>query len=294
MTEKPIDKTALILNRDGSIYHLNLMPDELADTIILVGDPSRVPVVSQHFEHIQVQKHKREFVTHTGTLKGKNLSVISTGIGSSNIDIVINECDALFNVDFEKRRIKDTITPLHFIRLGTCGGLIEAMPPDSLVLSEYALAFDGLLHFYRHQYHGNEKQLLQAVNTHFKTLPVNTTAYVAKSNSPLCELLKKHCPRGITLTCSGFYGPQHRRLRAPLIFENVLDLASSFTSKQGTIVNLDMETAAIYALCELLGHQCCSISTVLGNRVTQAISKDIHQAIEKMIAAVLDVCFDQG
>ena len=286
MPQKNVEKTALLLNADGSIYHLNLLPGELAETIILVGDPDRVPLVSQHFNQVEIKKRKREFVTHTGVLNGRRVSVVSTGIGTDNIDIVLNECDALHNVDFNKRCVKDKITSLRFLRLGTCGALSKSIDVDGLVLSTAAIGFDGLMSFYQYRPSDKEKTLQHDVRAHFKAFPAFNNAYVAVSDSDFGKQLAEHCRLGITLTCSGFYGPQARTLRAALSEGNLLKTASQFTNKQGKIVNVEMETAGIYALANLLGHQACSISTVVDNTETQEVSKDSPKAINEMIEKV--------
>ena len=283
--KKSLEKTALLRNSDGSIYHLNLLPGELAETIIFVGDPERVTRVSQHFDHIEVQKRKRELVTHTGELNGQRISVVSTGIGTDNIDIVLNECDALHNVDLKNNCVKDKITPLRFLRLGTCGGVGETIDVDTLVLSSFAVGF-SLMSFYQYQHSNDEAALLNNIQRHFNRLPAFNNAYVAKAS--WTEPFTSHCHAGITLTCPGFYGPQHRMLRAPLIAENILDIATQFSSKQGAITNVEMETAGIYALANLFGHQACSISAVLDNGTTDVVSKNMQATVDGMIETILD------
>lgn len=283
-----ITKTALMLNSDGSIYHLHLFPDELATTIILVGDPDRVPLVSRHFDRIEIQKQNREFVAHTGYVGKHRLSVISTGIGVGNIDIVMNEVDALFNVDFQNRTVKNTLTPLAFVRIGTSGTLQPHIATDSFVVSKYALAFDGLMHFYRHLPDAEEKNLTEAVRAHFHRLPVVSNVYAAKGSTELCRRFETHCQSGITLTMGGFYGPQYRQLRAPIISESIIDLASNFHFHENPITNFEMETAAIYGLGRLLGHQCCSLNAIVANRITHTVSKDAHTLIKRLIQITLE------
>jgi uridine phosphorylase len=286
--KKTIKKSALLLNDDNSIYHLNLRPGELAETIILVGDPDRVPRVSQHFDHIAVKKSKREFVTHTGTLKGRPISVVSTGIGASNIDIVINECDALHNIDFKHHAVKKDIVSLRFLRLGTCGSLIESLEVDQLVLSSAAIGFDGFMSFYLQHYDAAMSSLLQTVKHHFRAMPAFNTAYVGQANQALSGLFEGYVNQGVTLTCSGFYGPQSRRLRAALATEDLFKLTETFSCDEGSLVNVEMETAAIYALSQVLQHQACSISVVLDNVKTDSVSADIQKAVDAMIVTVLD------
>lgn len=279
----PINESSLMLNPDGSIYHLNLHPGDIAETIIFVGDPSRVPLVSQHFDRIEVSKQKREFITHTGYIGNKRLSVISTGIGLGCVDIVVNELDALVNVDFNKRELKSNTTSLNIIRLGTAGGLQEDLDPDTYAVTTAALGFDGLLSFYDYTYESEEIDLLNAVHQQFQTLPTVNNAYVTRGNAELVNLFSDRCHSGITLTCLGFYGPQYRRLRARLIPQDLLNLAQQFSYHRERIVNFEMETSAIYGLGKLLGHRCCSVSALINNRVRKKISQSIDQTIEKMI-----------
>lgn len=283
MNTRKIAGSALITNPDGSIYHLNLLPQDIAKTIILVGDPGRVPEVSKHFDKIEVRKQKREFITHTGYVGKNRISVISTGIGVGNIDIVINELDALVNIDLKHYHEKSTLTSLQFIRLGTCGGLSLQADADELVVSAYAMSFDGILHFYQRTLNEKEQQIETAIQQHFQSLPVVKNAYAAQGDTLLMNQFAKNCLPGITLTCPGFYGPQSRFLRAPLATVDLIQLAQTFEFDNLAVTNLEMETATIYALSRLLGHQACSISTILANRMTQKISTDPKRAVEKMI-----------
>lgn len=282
----PLKASTLMLNADGSVYHLNLLPEDIADTIFLVGDPERVSKVSRHFDQIEVNKHKREFVTHTGRIGNKRLTVLSTGIGSGNIDIVLNELDALVNIDLANRCVKEQLTSLNIVRMGTCGSLQADVPVDSLLLSDRAIAFDGFMQFYEQQ---QDQQFLQAVSQQFAPLPVVSNAYVGVIDSTLQDTFAPLCQQGITLTCSGFYGPQGRQLRADLAETDLFACAEAFSYQNQRIVNLEMETAAIYALGSLLGHRCCSISTVVANRIEATVSPDSAKAINRMIQQVLQV-----
>lgn len=284
-----IAKTDLLCNEDGSIYHLRLQPEEIAKMIILVGDPARVPQVSQHFDKITCKKQNREFVTHTGYLGKQSLSVISTGIGVGNIDIVINEIDALHNIDLKKRQIKAELCKLKFIRLGTCGGLQAKNSPGSLILSTYAMAFDGLLNFYKYQLSENEQGIYNALRAHFKDLRAVDNLYLGKAAQSLIEMVdpEEKFAHGMTLTCPGFYGAQGRKLRLPLIATNLLDVATQFNYAKQQIINLEMETAAIYGLANLLGHEALSISTIVANRATGEPAENPKQAVNDMIACVL-------
>lgn len=289
MLKKRLEKTALLCNSDGSIYHLNLLPGDLATTIILVGDPDRVRKVSQHFDHIEVQKQKREFVTHTGMCKGQRISVVSTGIGTDNVDIVINECDAVHNVNFDQACVKDTITSLRFLRLGTCGGIGDQADVDRLVLSKFAIGLDGLMSFYDYRQTKEENDLLSLIQKNFQLLPAFRNAYVAQSHANFSQRFEEQCVHGITMTCPGFYGPQYRTLRSPLIDENILNLAHQFTSMYGAITNVEMETAGIYALSNLLGHEACSVSLVLDNPIKGTVSQRIEASIDHMVETMLSL-----
>ncbi|PHQ79167.1 MAG: phosphorylase [Coxiella sp. (in: Bacteria)] len=275
-----IKESELVFNQDGSIYHLNLHPEELANMVILVGDPGRVPRISRYFDCIEVVKERREFLTHTGYMGNQRVSVISTGIGVGSIDVVINELDALVNVDFKTRKAKEHLTQLQLVRLGTCGGLQSHMQLHDIVYSSYAFAFDGLLDFYRQTLNKTEAELLAAVTQHFKGLPVLSSAYVTESTLPLAKLDVK---RGVTLTCAGFFGPQCRSVRAPLMDFDFFECVQSFHFKDLPVLNFEMETAPILALGHLLGHHCASLSTVVANRVTHEFSKDTDAAVTQLI-----------
>lgn len=284
-------ESELILNTDGSIYHLNLLPDDIADTVILVGDPNRVKQVSKYFDCIEVQKTKREFITHTGTIGKKRVTVVGTGIGGGNIDITINELDALVNIDLKKRMIKDNHRQLQIIRLGTSGALQENVPVDSLLISSFAIGLDGLLSYYEWKNSIDEINLLQISREHFAALPALQSMYVASGSDELVSLFthKKIATPGITLTCPGFYGAQNRKLRAPLIEHNIFAMAREIEFKNQVVTNLEMETAAIYGLARILGHKACSISAIVANRYAQTFSKEPDKIVDEMIRKVLEV-----
>lgn len=288
---KNIALSDLLLNADGSIYHLNLHPEELAPFIILVGDPARVARVTQHFDRVDVRKSKREFIIHTGRIGKQPVSVISTGIGVGNIDIVLNEVDALADIDFASRSIKPQTTPLTLVRLGTCGSLDASIEPGQLIVSASSYAFDGLMQFYEQALSERERELLDAVHRHFENLPQKDNAYVAYGDDALCDQLKKLGTSGMTLTCPGFYGPQARQVRVPLAKINLMELAKTFKHDGLATLNFEMETAAIYALGRTLGHHCCSVSVVVANRITDLVSDDPTKAVDKMITNVLDELF---
>lgn len=283
-----IQESELILNPDGSIYHLNLLPEDIADTIITVGDPDRVAEVSKYFDQIELKKQRREFVTHTGFVGKKRISVISTGISTDNIDIVFNELDALVNIDLKARTIKPQLTSLNFIRIGTAGGLQKNIPVDTTIISEYAIGLDGLGSFYQMQINPEEKLLHSAFLQHFSETNAISNSYISRSSTALMKILEKDCVRGITVTCGGFYGPQGRVLRGQPAIPNLIQKLQSFDHQDKTIANFEMETAGIYAVANLLGHNCCSLSTLINNRATGEFSKNTKQAMEDLIKMTLE------
>ncbi len=283
-----LKNSELIINPNGSIYHLALKPEQIADTVVLVGDPERVPMVSNHFDSIEFEAHNREFVTHTGTYKGKRLSVISTGIGTGNIDIVLNEVDALFNVDFDNRVVKDSLTQLTFVRMGTCGGLQEGIQYDEMVVSKSALGFDGLLHFYDLTYSAREQALTEAARVQFhESGKIRIIPYGVDSAPELVEVFSSFSHVGITVSCAGFYGPQGRKIRLRPHRENFLDFVRNFDFEGDKVTNFEMETSGILGIGEALGHKCVSLSTVVANRVTGEFSPNPKKAVNNMIEEAL-------
>ncbi|MBI5448449.1 MAG: nucleoside phosphorylase [Gammaproteobacteria bacterium] len=281
-----ISETDLILNEDGSIYHLNLLPGDLATTIISVGDPDRVAQVSCYFDSIELKKQKREFITHTGYLNNKRISVLSTGISTDNIDIVFNEMDALFNIDFTSRTIKKELTPLKIIRIGTAGGLQADIPLDSSIMTRYAVGLDGLLPFYQLPVSQDEQDLLRTVRYAFHhELPA--IPYVSEGSAVLRDLFKDKFEMGITATCAGFYAPQGRFLRAPGTVLGLAEKLSGFKFRDQRFTNFEMETAAMYGLGRVLGHECCSLSAIVANRITKKFSQDPKKVIDRLIQDVL-------
>lgn len=286
-----IPASELILNADGSVYHLKLLPEDIADTIITVGDPDRVSMVSQYFDHIEIKKQKREFTTHTGMLNGKRITVISTGMGSGNIDILMNELDALANIDLKTRRIKPEKKILNIVRLGTAGCLQASVPLDALVVSRYAMGLDGLLNFYCQENTEEERALKEAlIRQIFPGQPEwGGLVYLAKSSSPLLEkmdVLDEIYP-GITVTLGGFYAPQDRQLRLSPHFPGMIDDLCAFDWEGNKVLNLEMETAALYGLSALLGHDCCSISAIIAHRQFQKFSVSPEVMVDKMIQKIL-------
>ncbi len=285
MTLRPSE---LILNPDGSIYHLNLLPEDIADTIITVGDPERVAEVSSFFDTIAIKKGKREFLTHTGTLKEKRLTVISTGIGTDNIDIVLNELDALANIDFANRMINAEKKSLDIIRIGTSGALQADIPIDSFLMSEYAIGFDGLLYFYESS-SIQEPKMSQAFAVHSKWSEKKAAPYAVKYDETLAEnFLSNRIRLGVTVTSTGFYGPQGRSLRLSTDKDALIEKLASFQYHGRVITNLEMETSGIYGLSKLMGHRAVSMNCILANRATGEFSKQPKQAIRELIAYCLE------
>ncbi len=283
-----IANSELILNEDGSIYHLNLKPEHLATTIITVGDPDRVPQITKHFDSIEFTIQKREFHTQTGTYKGKKITVISTGIGTDNIDIVCNELDALVNIDFKTREIKKHHTTLDIIRIGTSGAIQSEIDIDSFIVSELAIGFDSLLHFYDST-HVQSSELSNNLMKHLDWDKNKSVPYVVRCDEKLASrMVSEIAKKGITVTNVGFYGPQGRILRLPTQDTNMNNKLSTFEYNQNKITNLEMETAGIYGLAKLLDHRAVSMNAIVANRSTGEFSKNPQKTIDKLIEYTLD------
>jgi uridine phosphorylase len=283
----PILESELILNKDGSIYHLNLRPEQLALTIITVGDPERVAEVSKYFDTIEFKVGKREFHTHTGTYKGKRISVVSTGIGTDNIDIVFNELDALVNIDFITRKIKEQLISLDIVRIGTTGAVQPNIPIDSFLLSQRGIGFDSLLHWYDNDL--NEDAFSQALIRELKLSDNMATPYIVQCNKDLAKHFQTiEMLNGTTITNVGFYGPQSRRLRLEPSNKELKQLISSFNYEGHQITNLEMETSGMYAMSNLLGHRAVSLNAVLANRATGQFSQNPEETIDNLIQFTLD------
>ncbi len=282
-----MNNAELILNADGSIYHLGLHREQLADTIITVGDPERVEQVSRHFDQVEYRVQRREFVTHTGRIGAQRLTVLSTGIGTDNIDIVLNELDALVNIDLQRRQPLAQHTSLQLVRIGTTGGLQPDIPVDSFVCSTGAFGLDGLLHFYQAEPY-TQHAAVAALRAHcgarwqFPLAP-----YFVPANADWAKAFDTGFEEGITLTNPGFYGPQGRQLRAPVALQGYLDMFLDFEHEGQRIVNLEMETSAIFGLSGLLGHRAASLSVVLANRAKGTFSNDPQAAVGRLIELVL-------
>lgn len=287
-----IAESELIINPRGAIYHLDLRPDELAGTVITVGDPDRVAEVSKHFDSIEVRRQHREFISHTGYVGKKRITVLSSGIGPDNIDIVINELDALVNIDFETREIKKQTTSLNIIRIGTSGSLQADIPVDSFVASTHGLGIDNLLNFYRLEQNEQEKELLQSFVTHTQMHSQTGNPYISIAAASLIKNFVTGFHQGITVTCPGFYGPQGRILRLGVRNPDMINRLTDFRFGQHRISNFEMETSAIYGLGKLLGHNCLAVNAIVANRVVREFSKDGKKAVEELIVKFVEI-FDQ-
>ena len=283
-----IQSSELILNPDGSVYHLNLKPEHIAKDIIFVGDQNRVEKITKHFSNIEFSQQKREFKTQTGTFKGKRMTVISTGIGPDNIDIVMNELDALVNIDLESRTVKNELTSLNIIRIGTSGSLQADIPCDSIVLSQYGLGLDNMLRSY----------LIDSISeTAMEEAFIQQTQWDLRKGRPYVikgsELLEKRIEsdqifKGFTGTAGGFYGPQGRVLRLAIQDPELNSKMDQFEFEGIKMTNLEMETGAIYGLGKLLGHQCLSLNAIIANRATGTFSEDPYKAVDALIEYTLN------
>jgi uridine phosphorylase len=287
----PISSSELILNRDGSIYHLNLLPDHISDTIITVGDPDRVALVSQHFDSIETEVARREFVTHVGYYRGKRLTVLSTGIGTDNIDIVMNELDALVNIDFvtrEPRPLEERIS-LRIVRVGTSGALQEDVPVGSHLVTEHAIGLESLMQFYPLVETGAEVEFATAVQ---QAIGLPYRPYCVLGSDLLREQIGAGMINGNTVTCPGFYGPQGRMLRLELRYPDLLDRLRDvrFSNPEGTfrLTNFEMETAGYYSLGRMLGHEMVSLNAIVANRATGEFAENSDQIVNELIAHTLD------
>ncbi len=280
-----IQSSELITNEDGSIFHLHLLPEDLAHDVILVGDPGRVALIASHFDTVEVQKSNREFTTVTGTYDGHRLSVISTGIGPDNIDIVINELDALVNIDLKTQEIKEHKQSLNIIRIGTSGSVQADIPVNSFVISEKSIGCDGVLRFYADTQSVCNREFEEAFIRHCHWAGETARPYVVNASPALVNKLHSEGQtyKGITLTAVGFYGPQGRVLRLPLAMPGINDRITTFRHQNYKVTNYEMESAAITGLCNLLGHHAATICLIIANRITGEASADYHGYMEKLI-----------
>lgn len=286
--QNPIAESELILNPDGSIYHLKLKPEDLADDVIVVGDQGRVETISAHFEKIDCKVQNREFVTHTGWFNGKRITALSTGIGTDNIDIVFNELDALVNIDLTTRSIKAHKKSLNVIRIGTSGALQGDIPVDSFVASTHGMGFDGLLNYYAGRDLCDEPAIAEAFMNHAGWLKGLPYPYVVKSSDRLMKQIAHDMASGITATAPGFYGPQGRQLRLAPAIGDLNEKLGSFRHGAHRVTNFEMETSALYGLGKLLGHECLTVCAIIANRVARRYSKNYHPVIENLILTVLE------
>ena len=284
-------ESEIILNPDGSIYHLHLKPEHIAPLVITVGDPERVKTVSKHFDTIEYEVSNREFITHVGTLRGQRLMCISTGIGTDNIDIVINELDILTNFDLTTRQPKTDITPLSIIRIGTAGSIQKEVTVDTFVVSTIAVGLDNLMHFYDAQPTGEELTLADNLTMYLehKNDDLMIIPYVFQADADLLQTFDTQpFIKGVTVTTPGFYAPQGRMLRGAVIEKKLILMLNNFKNKNTILTNIEMETAAIYGLARLLGHRAVSVSAILANRIDGTFSEKPQATVEKLIETILN------
>lgn len=291
MTKKYFAESELIINKDGSIFHLHVKPEQLADKVTLVGDPGRVALVASHFENKEAEVESREFRTVTGTYKGKRITVISTGIGCDNIDIVMNEVDALANIDFKTREEKAQLRSLEIVRIGTCGGLQLNTPEGTFICSEYSVGFDGLLNFYEGRNAVCDLQMERALIEHLGWTGnmCQPYPYIIKADESLTEQIAQNdMVRGITVACGGFFGPQGRELRIPLTDPHQNEKIESFEYKGKHITNFEMESSALAGLARLMGHRATTCCMVIANRRAGKADTGYKNKIDDLIQTVLD------
>jgi uridine phosphorylase len=284
-----IKPSELIINPDGTIFHLHLKPEDIADTVILVGDPGRVEMIAAYFDTIDCKVQNREFVTITGYYRGKRLSVVATGIGTDNIDIVVNELDALVNVDLEKREIKSDFKKLKLIRIGTSGSLHAEVPINSFVVSQMSVGFDGMLNFYAGRNDISELEFEKAFMQHVQWDQLLAKPYVVKCSSLLFNrITSERTVSGINISAPGFYGPQGRVIRLPLADDRLNQKIESFEFAGQKITNYEMESSAIYGLSRLLGHEALTICLIIANRATLEANENYHPYMAELVEYVLD------
>jgi uridine phosphorylase len=283
----PIARTDLLINPDGSIYHLSLRPYQVADTVILVGDPDRVSEISRYFDKVEYKIMNREFITHTGIYRGKRMTALSTGIGTDNIDIVMNELDALVNIDFDNRTIRPSHKKLDIIRVGTSGAIQPDIPVDTIGLSTYGMGLDNLAYYYN-ALQVQEEEMSDAFMDQVKWKIPHVKPYFVKGSESLLNKFTNEVFRGITVTAPGFYGPQGRTLRIGLADPDMITGLQSFRFNNERIINFEMETSALYALGALLDHNVVTVCALIGNRITQSFSQDHRPVIKKLVELVLE------
>ncbi len=280
-----IPESELILTKDGSIYHLNLKPNHIADTVIAVGDPSRVYAISKHFDKIEFEMNKREFITHVGTYKGKRLTVISTGMGTDNIEIFMTELDALVNIDFKTREVKKDKRKLNIIRIGTSGAIQEDIPIGSFIASEYGLGLDTLNYFYNFKHTPKELALVEDIQ---KSTGLGFTPYLCKGSSKLLKQVGFDMIKGNTITSPGFYAPQGRKIRVPVRLPKLVRDLTQYHKDGFWLTNFEMETAAYYGLAKLMGHEMLSLNAIIANRVSEKFSGNYAKVVDDLIIKTLE------
>lgn len=289
MEKKYFAESELIINADGSVFHLHIKPEQLADKVILVGDPGRVSLVASHFEKVECDIQSREFHTITGSYQGKRISVVSTGIGCDNIDIVMNELDALANIDFTTRHEKSPLKSLTLVRLGTCGGLQEYTPEGTYIASEKSIGFDGLLNYYAGRNEVCDLEFEEAFKKHMDWNPQKGAPYVIDADKEtLNRIAGDDMVRGVTIACGGFFGPQGRELRIPLADPKQNEKIENFEYNGYRITNFEMESSALAGLAKLLGHKAMTCCMVIANRRAQKANVEYKNSIDGLIQIVLD------
>ena len=291
MIKKYFPPSELIINEDGSVFHLHVKPEQLASKVILVGDPGRVALVASYFESRECEIENREFKTITGTYKGKRITVLSTGIGCDNIDIVVNELDALANIDFRTREEKDDFRQLEMVRIGTCGGLQPYTPEGSFICSEISVGFDGLLNFYEGRNAVCDLPMERALLNHlgWSGNLCAPAPYVIHADEEMVERIARHdMTKGITVSCGGFFGPQGRQLRIPLADPRQNEKIESFVYEGKHITNFEMESSALAGLSRLMGHKATTVCIVIANRVAKEVNTGYKNQIDDLIKLVLE------
>jgi uridine phosphorylase len=283
-----IHSSELILNLDGSIYHLALQPEQVAHKIIVAGDPDRIATISAKFDSIECKVQNREFITHTGTFNGQRVTAMATGIGTDNIDIVLNELDALVNCNLQERTVKEQLTSLEIVRIGTCGSIQEHVPADQIVVSTHAIGLDGLMNFYDFEMDAEESKMFEEFKSQTEWRDRFNKPYLVKGSSDLIERIGKGFHPGVTMTANGFYAPQGRRLRLLPRHPKVNEDLRKFKFEGNMIVNYEMETSALYGLSKLMGHKACTVCAVVANRYANSFSDDYKPVMNKLIDDVLE------
>ena len=286
---QPIPASQLVLNNEGAIYHLNLHPDQLADNIIMVGDPGRVDMIASFFDKVEVKRENRELITRTGYFNGKRITALSTGMGTDNLDIVMNELDALANIDLKTRMPKEVHRSLNLIRIGTCGALQPDIPVgDSYVATRYAIGLDGLLYFYEKHKEVNKSAMCDAFIEQMN-YPANLPKpYVVEGSKELFDHLAQGYYQGVTATAPGFYGPQGRTLRMHLTYPELNQKIEAFNYQGWRVCNFEMESSALYGLGKMMGHNCLTVCVAIANRVTEQFSTDYHPYMKKLVLNTLE------